>query len=399
MKLPNRRLIVTELSNSQVLYMTDSDDKDLEKAVAQNGNELVNIRVNTESGHCAKLLALLTYFNKKHQKKEKKAKKEKEDRKMLDDLDEEEDSGNTDSNSAASDSKAAAPDSEEDLYGKFAQIEKGGIPRQLTAEFNPFSEFLVIGDDDTMWNVDALLDFLSQLDSSQPLYLGERYAHSDYFGKANLKVDAVNAARKTAEVEFGDAIADSTIANSHRCDNAEDLQKCLESDGDYGSVADDMHSSDMSDSVSSPSPKFQSHLSAPDQLRSFDKNFGEKRYQGTFNRFIGTDYITTGGGLVLTNAALKELFNGRLSDKPECGRANTPDDMALGGWMNRRNIMCMHNGRFHQRRPEDYPEFQEGNSLSAIPASARPISFHSVFQSKKPEPPEVAMGIYGTWLK
>jgi hypothetical protein len=415
----SKKYFLTEsTSTSQVIYFTDAEDTELETAVAQTGNEVVNVGINSnmeDKGNCAKMLAVLRHFwetNKQNSSREKESSREEEfleEKKVVVEETGGEKVGKTvekvgeklvkrvkkganrnnytsDANTNSNTSEESDSDLSRDFYdGKFAefiQAKGSGIPRQLSSDFNPFSDFLVISDDDTLWNVDALLEFLSQLDSSQPLYLGERYGHTDYFGKANLKVDGAYAARNAARRYLAERTSELGNFRGKNKDN--------NNNNTSASAIASSHEFILSNKFILSTP--------PAQLSSFDSSFGEKKYQHIFQKFVGSDYVTMGAGGILTNAALNVLFDGPEGPEgPECGGrpdSTNLDDVALGRWMNRRNVMCLHSSRFHQRRPEDYPEFQDGNSLSAIPASARPISFHSVVQDR-----EKKLEIYERWLK
>lgn len=136
------------------------------------------------------------------------------------------------------------------------------------------TQFFIVSDDDTLWDVEELIHFLETLDSRLPLYAGERYGYT----------------------QSGAFFADSG----------------------------------------------------------------------------GYDYITTGGGLVLTRSMLDALFAGQGSAPiPMCNSPSEPDDMALGRAMQALRIPAIHCGKFHQRRPWDYPK--------GYLEDKRSISFHNIF--------------------
>ena len=193
------------------LFMTD----DLLTDGLQDDPRFVDVGVNTESGHCGKLSAILRYLN--------------------------------------------------------------------GANITRTYDFYVISDDDTLWNIDALLRLLRNTDQSAMVYMGERYAFAS--------------------------------------DN------------------------------------------------------------------VNYEYITTGGGLVLSKSALA-----LAAAKFLCNRDNSYDDMALGqffAFSKEPEVPCTHSSQFHQRRPVDYPGYSSGFAQEA-PA----ISFHNVFHSKDP-----AVDIYDKFLK
>ena len=103
-------------------------------------------------------------------------------------------------------------------------------------------------------------------------------------------------------------------------------------------------------------------------------------YVSIKNPHLGYEYVTTGGGMVLSKRAL-EL----AAKKFECDGSlgdSSPDDMALGKFFassTHPEVPCTHSSQFHQRRPADYPGFSEGFA-NEVP----PISFHNVFHTKDP---------------
>ena len=68
----------------------------------------------------------------------------------------------------------------------------------------------------------------------------------------------------------------------------------------------------------------------------------------------GYDYITGGGGMVFSAIAVEKLLE--KSSHCSCPRPDTPDDMHLGACMTNLGQSIVHSSRFHQARPDDYPE-------------------------------------------
>ncbi|XP_039746735.1 beta-1,3-glucosyltransferase isoform X2 [Pararge aegeria] len=93
----------------------------------------------------------------------------------------------------------------------------------------------------------------------------------------------------------------------------------------------------------------------------------------------GYDYITGGGGTVLSAGAARRLR------ACACGAAAAPDDMALGACAaHRLNVTLTHSPLFHQARPQDYAR--------EVLARDRPVSFH---RHSSPEP----LRVYATWFQ
>lgn len=92
----------------------------------------------------------------------------------------------------------------------------------------------------------------------------------------------------------------------------------------------------------------------------------------------GYDYITGGGGTVLSVGAA------RLLSRCACAGPSAPDDMTLGACAaHRLNLTLTHSPLFHQARPQDYAR--------EVLARDRPVSFH---RHSSPEP----MRVYSTWF-
>ncbi|CAG5051020.1 unnamed protein product, partial [Parnassius apollo] len=92
----------------------------------------------------------------------------------------------------------------------------------------------------------------------------------------------------------------------------------------------------------------------------------------------GYEYITGGGGTVLSVGAARELRS------CACATRAAPDDMALGACARRRNVTLAHSPLFHQARPQDYAR--------EVLARDRPVSFH---RHSSPDP----LRVYATWFQ
>lgn len=91
-----------------------------------------------------------------------------------------------------------------------------------------------------------------------------------------------------------------------------------------------------------------------------------ERYGYIINSPTGYNYITGGGGVVLSRAAIIKFSR---KSKCDCPSNSVPDDMFLFGvCLNRLNITLVHVPLFHQARPNDYSD----DYLSI----GEPISFH-----------------------
>lgn len=77
-----------------------------------------------------------------------------------------------------------------------------------------------------------------------------------------------------------------------------------------------------------------------------------QRYGYASGQPYGYDYITGGGGLVLSSSAVRLLAS---PGKCRCPQADTPDDMWLGACSENLGITIAHFPGFHQGRPVDYP--------------------------------------------
>lgn len=130
---------------------------------------------------------------------------------------------------------------------------------------------------------------------------------------------------------------------------------------------------------------------------------GERYSYGHWAGRHGYDYLTTGGGIVLDRIAVGEVMNCRLC---HCPRADSPDDMLLGLWMQRLNIPAIHSAGFHQATPADYHievlKAERGdqppsprNPLRPQGMISIPISFHRI----DTKDPRVAQQRFDNYLK
>eukprot|EP00090_Calanus_glacialis_P021613 TRINITY_DN3334_c0_g1_i1.p1 TRINITY_DN3334_c0_g1~~TRINITY_DN3334_c0_g1_i1.p1 ORF type:complete len:487 (-),score=162.14 TRINITY_DN3334_c0_g1_i1:112-1572(-) len=81
---------------------------------------------------------------------------------------------------------------------------------------------------------------------------------------------------------------------------------------------------------------------------------------------VGYSYITGGGGIIFSRAAVEQLLS--LDSSCSCPKPDTPDDMHLGRCARQAAVPLLHSGRMFQARPPDYP--------SAMLSYRRPVSFH-----------------------
>ncbi|XP_062393033.1 beta-1,3-glucosyltransferase-like isoform X2 [Sardina pilchardus] len=78
----------------------------------------------------------------------------------------------------------------------------------------------------------------------------------------------------------------------------------------------------------------------------------------------GYSYITGGGGMVLSRAAVRRILSGGC----RCYSDDAPDDMVLGMCLSSLRVPVTHSPLFHQARPDDYPK--------KFLAREKHISFH-----------------------
>uniref|UniRef100_A0A3P8VZJ2 Beta 3-glucosyltransferase b n=1 Tax=Cynoglossus semilaevis TaxID=244447 RepID=A0A3P8VZJ2_CYNSE len=101
-------------------------------------------------------------------------------------------------------------------------------------------------------------------------------------------------------------------------------------------------------------------------LRCYDPkeevSLGERYGYGLVQN--GYSYITGGGGMVLSRAAVSRL----LSSGCSCYSDDAPDDMVLGRCLTSLGVSITHSPLFHQARPDDYT-----NQLSSLQQA---VSFH-----------------------
>lgn len=94
----------------------------------------------------------------------------------------------------------------------------------------------------------------------------------------------------------------------------------------------------------------------------------------------GYNYITGGGGIVLTRPTLK-----KLATNCTCPTIHSPDDMILSTCLSQFNIQATHSSNFHQARPIDYP-------AAVVADKTNTISFHKYWQIDP-------YGVYEKWFK
>eukprot|EP00434_Breviolum_minutum_P019407 symbB.v1.2.017113.t1/scaffold1276.1/size127259/4 len=96
----------------------------------------------------------------------------------------------------------------------------------------------------------------------------------------------------------------------------------------------------------------------------------------------GTNYITTGAGMALSNAALEKLISCTFCS---CRAPDAPDDMSLGTWFRNLGIDAIHEEGFHQSEPHNYhkelldasdPSVSFHRFNARLPGSASPEEFH-----------------------
>jgi len=75
-----------------------------------------------------------------------------------------------------------------------------------------------------------------------------------------------------------------------------------------------------------------------------------ERYGYGMNTGGGYPYITGGGGMLFSKAAVKAWKDGNCN----CPAPNSPDDMMIGMCMVNMEVPIVHRNNFHQARPDDY---------------------------------------------
>lgn len=92
----------------------------------------------------------------------------------------------------------------------------------------------------------------------------------------------------------------------------------------------------------------------------------------------GYNYVTGGGGVVMTRTTLT-----KLAASCQCPSASSPDDMILATCLSRYGVAATHLSLFHQARPVDYaPSVLDTNT----------ISFHKYWQIDP-------VAVYNEWFK
>lgn len=99
---------------------------------------------------------------------------------------------------------------------------------------------------------------------------------------------------------------------------------------------------------------------------SEDLYLGERYGYQLLDEVQGYNYVTGGGGLVLTRSTLS-----KLSQYCRCPAAASPDDMILASCLTRFRIVATHSALFHQARPLDY---------ASATIDTNTISFHKYWQ-------------------
>ncbi|KAM9443060.1 beta-1,3-glucosyltransferase-like isoform 3-T3 [Salvelinus alpinus] len=94
----------------------------------------------------------------------------------------------------------------------------------------------------------------------------------------------------------------------------------------------------------------------------------------------GYSYITGGGGMVFSRAAVVRL----LASDCKCYSNDAPDDMVLGMCLNALGLPVTHSSLFHQARPEDYSRDFLAHQV--------PISFHKHWNIDP-------IAVFNRWLK
>lgn len=83
----------------------------------------------------------------------------------------------------------------------------------------------------------------------------------------------------------------------------------------------------------------------------------------------GYNYITGGGGIVLTRPTLR-----KLATNCSCPTIHSPDDMIVATCLSQFRIPATHSSNFHQARPIDYPV------AVVVADKTNTISFHKYWQ-------------------
>eukprot|EP00930_Biecheleria_cincta_P057647 TRINITY_DN43547_c0_g1_i1.p1 TRINITY_DN43547_c0_g1~~TRINITY_DN43547_c0_g1_i1.p1 ORF type:complete len:528 (-),score=94.15 TRINITY_DN43547_c0_g1_i1:49-1581(-) len=108
----------------------------------------------------------------------------------------------------------------------------------------------------------------------------------------------------------------------------------------------------------------------------------------------GTNYVTTGGGMVLSGPALEKVV---ACDWCSCASPSSPDDMTLGSWFRGLEVEAVHEEGFHQSEPNNYHQ-------EVLRASDPVISFHRYNarlpgSSSKEEYAKARRNSWASWVK
>ncbi|XP_031557357.1 beta-1,3-glucosyltransferase-like [Actinia tenebrosa] len=95
---------------------------------------------------------------------------------------------------------------------------------------------------------------------------------------------------------------------------------------------------------------------------------GERYGYGVTTGF-GYEYVTGGGGMVLSRAAINAIIESGCS----CWEQNSPDDMWLGNCFRNIGVPIIHSPAFHQTRPIEY--------VPSLLAHQTPVSFHKHYEN------------------
>lgn len=193
----------------------------------------------------------------------------------------------------------------------------------------------------------------------------------EFWGKASLAEvvylsnkpfsGETSATHVDLSVEFGDAVdpaREATSSGSGHCSKMQALLQHLwrhRSGKRWYVVTDD-------DTLLNV-PRLLQVLASYDDREPF---YVGERYGWSHTRREGTNYITTGGGMALSSAALDRLMSCNFC---VCPSADAPDDMTLGQWFKKLGVPATHEEGFHQAEPHNYhPEILQHAEV--------PISFH-----------------------
>ncbi|XP_071944108.1 beta-1,3-glucosyltransferase-like [Antedon mediterranea] len=114
--------------------------------------------------------------------------------------------------------------------------------------------------------------------------------------------------------------------------------------------------------------RLQQYLSCYDPTESV--LLGERYGFGFLKNGYGYDYLTGGGGMIFSRAAITEL----LASGCKCRTNEDPDDMMVGSCARQNKLIITHTPLMHQARPNDYSKGFLGHQT--------PISFHKHWNNK-----------------